>query len=437
MKKFTLALAFAALMPFVSASAYEYGQTQNGNNATGSYYKKSGTMRKNGGYRNVITNNFYYNQPVQNGRANARQSSYAGYYNNKTNNDYYDAGNYVTEEKPQTKKISKSRTSQERKFFLAHPFFQPLKGKFGSVTDASYAHNDFKFDILNGRIYDVDPASVGYNTYEPFWEFTLPEPLSGKAKTSQFTVKEDFSYGLSDTLALIGMLQYDRTEVSFSDWSDGSAENKKSDSGLNIFGIGLQHRFIDNDKWIGMVAGFFQHQRDTANTFIGDLKIGHKIDRTTVYGLGRIGYSNLIKGDIYGMYADDPSGTNLMLSYKKNVDDIVYVEGGLGVFSVLNRDFTLNGEVIYGHYDWHEQLSAKAALGWQPGSVFALNLYATMSLYDSAKGKTKEYMSLEVNPDTSGFVSPHDLTKAVYTVGDYKINNYNEWKIGVQGIFYF
>ena len=90
----------------------------------------------------------------------------------------------------------------------------------------------------------------------------------------------------------------------------------------------------------------------------------------------------------------------------------------------------MNGELIYGHYDWHDQLNIKGAFGWQPGDMFALNLYGMMSLYDSASDKTKQYFNYDLNPD--GYA-----TSVVYTTGDYKIKDYNEWKIGVQAILYF
>ena len=411
MKKYTLVFVLAALIPFVSADASEYrksGYTTSSQTRTSSY-KTTSTSRKNGGYRNVITNNFYYNQ----------QPAQSGYY------------------KPAQKTSKKSYSSQERKYFLAHPFFQPLKGKFGSVTDFSYAHNAFKFDMLNGTVYNIGSATV------PTPKLPLGiANLSGKAETAQYVVKEDFSYGITDTLSIIGMVQYDKTKVKFKDWSDPTlGTDSKSDSGLNIFGIGLQNRFVDNAEWIAMASGYYQYQKDTANTFIGDLKVGYKIDRTTVYGLGRVGYSHLIKGNTYGMYIDDATGDYVMLSYKTNVDNVVYVEGGVGAFAVLNKYFTLNGEMIYGHYDWHQQLNIKGAIGWQPGDMFALNLYASTSLYDSAKGKTKEYMNYDVNPD--GFPQDENGTsyftdsKLLYTTGDYKINSYNEWKIGIQGILYF
>lgn len=425
MKKYALVLALLTVLPVFAANGYEYNTTTTENyyttRSTRPVTTKTTTTRRNNGYSNA--------------NYSSRQSARASSYDVQTRNNYsrptYSSSNYdyddsyVVKER-QVRTVNKSYSTQERKFFLAHPFFQPLKGHFGSVTDFSYARNNFKFDVLNGAVFDIDPNSSTYNTQIDGGDVDI----SGKAETTQIAIKEDFSFGLSDTLAIIGMLQYDRTEISLGSWSTGDAGNKTKDSGLNIFGIGLQSRFVDNADWIAMVSGYYQHQRDVANSFIGELKIGYKVDRTTVYGLARVGYSNLTKGDIYGAYVDDKSGDWMMLSYKTDVDDIIYVEGGLGAFAVLNKYFTLNGELIYGYYDWHEQLSIKGAIGWQPGDMFALNLYASTSLYDSAKNKVKKYFQYDVNPGIAG-------TDLVYTTGDYKIKNYNEWKVGVQAILYF
>ena len=118
------------------------------------------------------------------------------------------------------------------------------------------------------------------------------------------------------------------------------------------------------------------------------------------------------------------------MSYNTNVKDIFQAEGGLGAFAVLGKYFTLNGELMYGYYDWHNQLNIKGALGFQPADHFALNLYASTVLYDSAKGKTREYINYDVDPDDA-------TSSVVYSFGDYKIQKYNEWKIGVQAILYF
>lgn len=429
MKKCTLALVLAAVLPF-AANGYEYD--------AGNYYttrpsakpattKTVTTSRKTGGYKNTIQNNFYYNQPAA--RTNSYSSTQRQARSARYQPEYYDNTDRrvtVVDDSYEERSYKRTtKTSQIRKYFLAHPFFQPLKGKFGSVTDLSYGKSDFKFDILNGAVTEVDTVTDPLN---PAVVGTTPVTavnLSGKAETTQLLVKEDFSFGLSDTLAIIGMAQYDKTKVTFKDWSDNSASNSLSDSGLNLFGIGLQSRFVDNNEWIAMASGYYQHQKDTANIFLGELKVGYKIDRTTVYGLGRVWYANLTKGDMYGAYVEENNDW-LMLTYKTDVKDIIYAEGGLGIFSVLSKDFTLNGEVIYGYYDWHNQLNIKGAIGWQPGDSFALNLYASTALYDSAKDQTKKYLEYQTN--STGYY---------LTEGQYKIKDYNEWKVGAQVIFYF
>ena len=443
MKKYTFALALVALLPIVSAGAYEYTQSQGEYNsahrpvAKTNSYKKASTTRRTGGYTNVVTNNFYYGQPAQyytqkSGNAGNRDSGYRG---KGYAGGYYGAGSNENIEKQGNRTI-KSYSSQERKYFLAHPFFQPLKGRVGSVTDVSYARNNFDFDLLNGRVFNLDAASGSYASVTPVGTIGS-EGLGKKAETSQFAVKEDLSFGLTDRLALVLMAQYDNTKTTF---NFGDISDTKSKSGLNLFGGGLQVRFVDSDNWIVMGEAFFQHQKDTANTFMSAVKAGYKVGSTTFYGVGRVAYTNLINGDKYGVYVDDTTGDWLMLSYNTNIKDVFQAEGGMGAFAVLGKYFTLNGELMYGYYDWHDQLNVKGALGWQPADHFALNIYASTVLYDSARDKVRKYMSYDVNPEDFPKVDGNPVftdSKLLYTEGDYKIKNYNEWKIGVQAILYF
>ena len=448
MKKYMLVLAMLGIMPVVGAQGYEYTNNTTQYTVTrpsrSGAYKKTSTVRKTGGYHNTINNNFYYGgQPMQ--MPMQRPAPVNNY------DEDYVAYQKPVEQKRVVRETKPARSSQERKYFLAHPFFQPLKGRFGSVTDVSYAKNTFKFDILNASFLDIDVHSGTYGNATP--NVPLLYSLSGKADISQFIVKEDLSFGLSDTLALMVMAQYDQTKVWFGDWKtnnpspDNLAAAHISDSGLNVFGIGLQNRFVDNEEWIAMISGFFQHQKDTANTFIFDTKVGYKVDRTTLYGLARLGYSRLTNGDIYGAMVNNRSGDWMMLSYKQDVKDVVYLEGGVGAFSVLNKYTYLGGELIYGHYDWHNQLNLKGTIGFQPRESFALSLYGSMSLYDSAKDKIKQYMQYDVDPaipgagytdaNTGNIIISSSDCNLLYTKGDYKIKSYNEWKIGVQAILYF
>ena len=450
MKKYASVFVLMAVIPAVSANAYDYVDTttetytQDVRPVKTSLRKTTTTNRKTGGYKNTITNNFYYSQPqsakvssydVDYGRG-VKRSNVS--YGNRYNNNSYTTTTYDYGTKKQVSRVKEVYSYAERKYFLAHPFFQPLKGKVGSITDVSYGAADFKFDMLNGLAQGI--RADGYASEDAPVFGQLDPIVSGKADIGQFLVKEDISVGLSDTLTLIGMLQYDRTKVSFKDWSSGDPDASTSDSGLNVFGIGIQDRFIDNEKWIGMVAGSFQHQKDVANMFLGEVKMGYKIDRTTLYGLARLRYVAINHGDAYGAFVNDDTGDYIMLSYKNNTKDLFNIEGGVGAFAVLGRDFTLNGELVYGHYDWHDQLSIRGAFGWQPGDSFALNLYASTSLYDNADDKTKTYMYYDVNPTQFPIVDGvEQLTDStiLYTEGSYKIKDYKEWRLGAQIILYF
>lgn len=430
MKKSVIALALVGIMPMLAANGAGYRSSSSAGVKGNTYKAKS-----SGGYKNTITNNFYYN-------AGSSRSAYA----NRPSYQGYSEDSYA---RPTRVKVADRKTTtrrsvktQERKFFLAHPFFQPLKGRFGSVTDVSYSKGTTNFTLLNANIRDLDAASptVG-NTAKGL---TFSTDLKAKEITTQFAVKEDISYGLTDKLALMLMAQYDKTDMEVKDWSDGSTGTKTSTSGLNIFGIGLQGRFLDTSNYIGMLSGYFQHQKDAANTLMAELKLGTKIERFTLYGLARASYSKLDNKGAYGAYMKEGNGDWFMLSYQLDTDSVFQAEGGIGAFAVFNKYMTGKAELTYGSYDWHEQMNLRGEIGFQPGDSFAINLYASTALYDSAKGKTKTYINYDVNPDaipdTSALPADQQIdanSKLLYTYGDYKINKYNEWKIGVQGILYF
>ena len=105
----------------------------------------------------------------------------------------------------------------------------------------------------------------------------------------------------------------------------------------------------------------------------------------------------------------------------------MYIEGGLGVFSVLNEDWTLNVEAVYGDYDWHNTATIKGAIGWQPNDWFALNLYAKTSFYDSADDKSLDLYWMEPNVGLDAYTP----------IGTVKLDNYVETSIGLQAIFQF
>ena len=331
----------------------------------------------------------------------------------------------ATKTTTRTTRSEKVVNKLKRKYYLAHPFFQPLGGKFGSVTDLSYTMNSYDFTINQTvPVLDVNgDASTVWNGAGGKWDMT------------RFSVKEDFSYGITDRIAVLGMMEYDSSEYKF-EWDDESPDDKMDDSGVNMFGLGAQWRFVDNADWIATASAYFQHQKDVSNNFILDVKGGYKVASSTIYALARGWYLSL-DGNSYGNGVEGENalgGRSLMyIPYQVGDDYAMYFEGGLGVFSVLNEDWTLNVEAVFGNYDWHNQGTVKVAIGWQPNDWFALNLYAKTAFYDSADGKRLDLYWQEPNAQLADGTYMTDLTK----LGTVKLDNYAETTIGVQAIFQF
>ena len=313
-----------------------------------------------------------------------------------------------------TTRSEKAVSKLNRKYYLAHPFFQPLAGNFGSITDLSYTQGGFDFDLPLTLVSSLDP------------EVQIPF-AGGEWKSNTVSVKEDFSYGITDRVAVVGMARFDMADYEFKyDFSDGNnAASKMDDNGLNVFGIGAQWRMVDTPAWIAMGSAYYQHQKDFSNNLILELKAGYKVARSTIYGLARGWYLNFDENS-YGAFVDNNEEI-FYIAYDTDVDSSFFFEGGLGVFSVLNEDWTLNVEGIFGAYDWHNQASVKAALGWQPNDWFALNLYAKSSIYDSADGKDLNVYLQQANMglDSLGLI------------GTAKVDGNKEMSLGVQAIFHF
>ncbi len=357
------------------------------------------------GTRTRTTVNYEKYETRESGRTYVAQNPNVGVRRASTANLYYTEPARRAVVTPDTTRMSvrsgEATATMRRKYYLAHPFFQPLAGKFGLVLDAGYAKNSFDYDVegiapLIGASYDM----------------------------TQMSAKLDLSFGISDSVAILGMARYDATKYKFG-FSDSAVDDEFDDNGLNIFGGGLQWRWADNDNWIGMLGGYFQHQVDTANTFILDLKAGYKVGRSTFYGLARGWYVDF-EGSAYGIGVTD-GDKSMFMAYETDKSDATYWEGGIGIFSVLAEDWTANLEAVYGGYDWHNQLSVKAAIGWQPEDSFALNLYGKIALYDTAE-----------NEDVSVFwKEPGAGLPDLTPIGFAKIDGYSEYSIGLQAIFYF
>ncbi|MFQ6703411.1 MAG: hypothetical protein ACLRFO_04455 [Alphaproteobacteria bacterium] len=332
-----------------------------------------------------------------------------------------------------TQRTTRSETivnKMRRKYFLAHPFYQPLGGMFGSHTDLSYNNSAYDFTLNQTLPVWIESAGEYQNVLSG---------LGGKWDMTGFSIKEDFSYGITDRVAILGMLQYDMNEYKF-EWSDGFPTEKMESDGVNLFGVGGQWRFVDTNEWIATASAYYQHQKDVANNFLIELKGGYKVSSSTIYGLARGWYVDL-EGNSYGngVFGSDQFGNTALTYSPYQVGDssVTYIEAGLGVFSVLNEDWTLNVEAIFGDYDWHSQGNIKGAIGWQPNDWFALNLYAKVDFYDSADGKVLDLYWMEPGviakaPDGTEFE-----LDTLTNIGTIELDSYAETKIGLQVMFQF
>lgn len=357
-------------------------------------YEKYATRSTTKTYDEADAKNIYYTQPAN------RSALYK----------QYDSGNAAATVR--TTRAETYRTELKRKYYLAHPFFQPTKGKFGSVTDISYNANSY--DIF------LTPNS-GVSISDP----------NGKWDMSQISIKEDFSYGITDRLSVLAMARYDISDYKF-DWSV-APDDSMDDNGFNLFGLGLQWRFVDTEKWIATASAYYQYQQDISNNVVLDLKAGYKVSSSTIYGLVRGWYLNF-DGNSYGNgingKTEEGDEATFFMAYNTDADNTFYVEGGVGVFSVLDEDWTLNLEAVLGNYDWHNQASIKAAIGWQPNDWFALNLYGKMAVWDSANGKDLSFWQTDTNSESPYYGQ-------LVRMGSANIDNYSEYSIGLQAIFMF
>ena len=373
-------------------------------------YQKYQTRTTTKTYESKDTGDLYYTKPAN---RSALYKQYEGANSSSAR---------ATKTTKRTTRSEKVVNKLTRKYFIAHPFYQPLGGVFGSVTDLGYTMGSYDFTISQTvPVYDISSG-----TAVPVYPLN---GLGGKWDMTRLSIKEDFSYGITDTIAVMGMAEFDMDDYKF-EWEDNSPSDEMDDSGLNLFGIGGQWRFMDNEKWIGMASAYYQHQRDISNNFLLEAKVGYKIASSTVYGLAR-GWYLALDGNSYGngVEGTDANGVPALMyiPYQVGDDKAMYFEGGMGVFSVLNKDWTLNLEGVFGHYDWHNSATIKGAIGWQPNDWFALNLYAKTVFYDSADGKELDLFWMEPS------VGLDALTK----IGTVDLDKYSETSIGLQVMFQF
>ncbi len=326
--------------------------------------------------------------------------------------DGADNGNYAKTETTTTTKNSYKtdtyNTSVKRKYFIANPFYQPLQGQVGSVTTGEYLQGSYNFDIV-------------------------------KRKLGEWSLKEDLSFGLTDRIALQGMAKYNWDKLTWKN-DDTGLNDKYTSNELNVYGLGIQGRIVDTNEWISTLSAYYEHQKHGLDYYIADLKVGYKVARSTIYGVLR-GWIVDMEGDLYGDYMKNRDENQWGLLVYGDGDDTLFMgEAGMGVWTVLDEDWTLNVEGLYGSYDWHDQFSVKGAFGWQPNDWFALNLYAKTSLYDGANNKHLDLVAGDLPFNGDNFMAAwngawNDATGTGHTKVD--VSKYREWSVGLQVMFQF
>jgi hypothetical protein len=323
----------------------------------------------------------------------------------------YTGCNYAGCEKNETPKYEPIRKQTSRKSnqtVLADPFFQPAKGRFGSLSDLGYSKNTYDFEI----------PSVA---------------ATGDWKASEVFFKEDLSFGITDNFALMGMLKYSKSDYGINIHGLGSAS--MDDSGIAVWGIGGQWKFFEDDTNIDNLGIYFQSS-DIANLIMAVGKFGFKMTPdTTIYGLANLSYI-MWDGTSYGNGVITDGGETLYMVFENDVSKSFYLEAGAGVFTKLSDQWSFNLEAIFGSYSWHNQLYAKAGIYWQPNDMFALGLYSRASLWDSANSvKDIGVYVWCSSPDAPCYTNDSDLIPQ--PIGVAELSKYQDMQIGIQGMLYF
>ncbi len=338
---------------------------------------------------------------------------YTSYQRPKANLYYTGENNKNTElytryEKPESPRLNlekpKYGNNDNHEVYLLSPFFQPKKGEFGSVTDISYVNSGYDL-VLN------TPTIPGFDGLEATWD------------SSTFYIKEDLSYGITDNFALMLSAKLDAAEYTM-DWAT-EPDDSMSDTKLASYGIGALWQFVDNYEWVGTVSGYYQRYTDLGDFFTFDAKAGYKIENHTIYGLARA-TAVTFDGDNYGNGFEE-DGKGFFIAYKRGDQTSVFLEAGLGVFTQLNQDWTLNVEAVLGDYDWSSQGNFRAAIGWQPTDRFALSFYGKGQFYNTADDMELEFYWYEPSAGLNTYTQ----------IGTTTIDNNSEMSFGLQGVLTF
>jgi len=305
---------------------------------------------------------------------------------------------------PQPARTAAQPQASEQKYILANPFFQPRAMSFSSVTDLSYRMNsfDFKTSELTGSV-------------------TKP-PHTGKYTANMFALTQNLSFGITDEIAILGMARFSITDLNI-DWkSPALPGDDQSINKLDLWGIGVQWKFLDNRDWIATTLASYQSLVDAADMFIAEARLGFKNDDTIIYGFARGYYINW-DGHGYGLSLKSQHGDVTQFTLNSGDKRVFYYDLGVGIFAALNEDWSVDANLTYTDADWHSQVALGASVAYQPWRNAALKLYGRIALWDSA----------------DGFESRVDnwVPGGAHVSGTARLDNYSDMSVGLQLIMSF
>ena len=319
--------------------------------------------------------------------------------------DYQKYGNCTEEDgcenTSRSVRAEAKRVSDERKYHIASPFFQPKEKQFTSVTEIYYRNNSVDFEILPGT---------------GAWEDN-----TGTYKYSGTSIVENLSFGIEDDLSILGIIQYTSADLGI-DWDTVLApynRDKDDSSKIDVYGIGVQWRFMDNSVFIGTVLGAYQKLVDTADVMTVDAKFGLKLFNSTLYGFGR-GYLLSWEGTGYGFGLTNQYNQTELFVLDEDAETSFYYDLGAGLFTAINSDWSTDINLAYSYGEWHSQIYGRAAVAYQPIKNISVSLYGKFVLLDTADGF-----------DESTVIYKDSITPAT-TVGTAEFGKYSDIAIGLQ-----
>ncbi|MDR0449537.1 MAG: hypothetical protein LBG89_03735 [Rickettsiales bacterium] len=318
---------------------------------------------------------------------------------------------------PQRKVVAEERQN------LAHPFFQPAEGKFAISLNADYARTSNEFTILQN--------------YQPITPFGV-QNLNGHTfdwTGSQLIYKAGASYGITDSVEVKGAVSFHNSTWTYGgrgvDPSTGllnGTDIVMEDSGFESWGLGIGWRAYEDEDFIFKLSGEFRSWEKSNLIYVGGMG-GVKRGNSTIYAsVGGFFYNN--EGNAYGFGLADMNGAMEYVLYEEDNKNPMFIEGTLGLFSVLSPDFSLDVNITAADLSWHNTLSMGGTLAFQPTKSFAVMAYGQYALWDSASGMDDLRLWSNIQQGAPGLT-------AFQPVSDVRLERPTQFAVGVGAKIYF